>query len=80
MVTAVGKKNFITKDMVRKGALIIDAGIVRERRLVCGDVDYINVSKKAFVTKVPYGVGQMTVLEFIDNIYRAFLLKNGKLQ
>lgn len=61
--------------MVRKGALIIDAGIVREGRLVCGDVDYINVSKKAFVTKVPYGVGQMTVLEFIDNIYRAFLLK-----
>ena len=80
VVTAVGKKNFITKDMVRKGALIIDAGIVREGRLVCGDVDYINVSKKAFVTKVPYGVGQMTVLEFIDNIYRAFLLKNGKLQ
>lgn len=69
IITAVGKENFITEDMVKDGAVVVDVGIVRVNGKVKGDVDYENVSKKAsYITPVPGGVGPMTIAMVIENI------------
>ncbi len=69
VISAVGKVNFITADMIKDGAVIIDVGINRVNGKVMGDVDFENVSKKAsFITPVPGGVGPMTVAMIFDNI------------
>ena len=69
IVAAVGKAKFLTKDMVKKGSVIIDVGMNRdENGKLCGDVDFKNVSKKAaFITPVPGGVGLMTVTMLMQN-------------
>ncbi|HEX2938271.1 MAG TPA: bifunctional methylenetetrahydrofolate dehydrogenase/methenyltetrahydrofolate cyclohydrolase FolD [Ruminiclostridium sp.] len=69
LVAAVGRANFVTADMVKDGAVVIDVGMDRSPDgKLCGDVDFENVSKKAsYITPVPGGVGPMT---------RAMLLKN----
>ncbi len=69
VVAAIGKAKFVTDDMIKEGAVVIDVGINRdEDGKLCGDVDYENVSKKAYaITPVPGGVGPMT---------RAVLMKN----
>lgn len=73
LVCAIGKPNFVTADMVKSGAVIIDVGINRnEEGKVCGDVDFENVSKKAsYITPVPGGVGPMTVAMLMNNIVKA---------
>jgi len=80
IVSAVGKVNFVTDDMVKDGAVVIDAGINRNNGHLCGDVDYVNVAKKAsFITPVPGGVGPMTVTMLIYNTYESALRKiNGR--
>ena len=73
LVAAVGKPNFITKDMVKPGAVVIDVGINRnsEGKLV-GDVDFANVKEVAgYITPVPGGVGPMTIAMLIANTVRA---------
>lgn len=75
IVAAIGKKNFITSDMVKTGAIIIDVGINRETSDVTksgyklfGDVDFENVAPKAsWITPVPGGVGLMTIVGLLKN-------------
>jgi methylenetetrahydrofolate dehydrogenase (NADP+) / methenyltetrahydrofolate cyclohydrolase len=75
LVTAVGKINIITADMVKEGAVVIDIGINRnDDGKIVGDVDFINVSKKAsYITPVPGGCGLMTVACLMENVYKATL-------
>ena len=69
IITAVGKPKFITKDMIKKGSVIIDVGISRVNGKVVGDVDFDHVSKKAsYITPVPGGVGPMTIAMVLENI------------
>ena len=75
IVAAIGKKNFVTADMVKPGAIIIDVGINRETSTVTksgyklyGDVDFENVAPKAsWITPVPGGVGLMTIVGLLKN-------------
>lgn len=73
LVVAVGKAKFITADMVKEGATVIDVGINRgEDGKICGDVDFENVSTKAsFITPVPGGCGPMTVACLMENVVKA---------
>lgn len=69
VISAVGKPNFITSDMVKDGVIIIDVGINRVDGKVKGDVDFESVSKKAsYITPVPGGVGPMTIAMIFENI------------
>jgi len=73
IVSAVGKRNLITSDMVKEGAVIIDVGIVREEGKIYGDVDFENVKGKCFfITPVPGGVGPMTVACLLENTLKAY--------
>ena len=72
IVVAVGKKGFLTSDMVKDNVIIIDVGINKIDDKLYGDVDFDNVSKKAsYITPVPGGVGPMTVYELMNNVYEA---------
>lgn len=79
LVCAVGKKHLITADMVKQGAVVLDAGINRESGKIYGDCDFENVSKKAsYITPVPGGVGPMTITSLLMNVYEAGVRKlNG---
>ena len=68
LVAAVGKAGFVTADMVKPGAVVIDAGINRVNGKVCGDVDYEGVKEIAgWITPVPGGVGRMTIAMLLAN-------------
>ena len=68
LVVAVGKAGFITGDMVKEGAVVIDVGINRVDGKVRGDVDFDSVSEKAgWLTPVPGGVGRMTIAMLLEN-------------
>ena len=73
LIAAIGKPKFVTENMVKDGAVVIDVGINRlEDGSLCGDVDFENVSKKAsFITPVPGGVGPMTIAMLIYNVVKA---------
>ena len=72
LVCAVGKKHLITEDMVKDGAVVLDAGINRVDGKIYGDVDFEGVSKKAsYITPVPGGVGPMTITMLLYNTYLA---------
>lgn len=77
LVTAIGKAKFVTKDMIKNGAVIVDAGINRdESGKLCGDVDFDDVFDKcSLITPVPGGVGPMTVTMLLKNTLIA--AKNG---
>lgn len=77
LVVAVGKPKFVTKDMVKEGAIVVDVGINRgEDGKLCGDVDYDEVSKIAsYITPVPGGVGPMTIAMLMNNIVKAAKLQ-----
>lgn len=78
IVTAVGKKNFLTKNMVKKNATIIDVAIVRDENGICGDADFKNLTKKAeFITPVPGGVGPLTIAMLLKNTIKAFKNQNN---
>lgn len=70
LISAVGKKNLITADMVKKDAVVIDVGINRnEFGKICGDVDFENIKKVAsYITPVPGGVGPVTVAMLMKNV------------
>ncbi len=68
LVAAVGKAGFVTADMVKEGAIVIDVGINRVDGKVCGDVDFEKVKEKAgWITPVPGGVGRMTIAMLLSN-------------
>ena len=84
IIAALGKPKFITADMVKEGAVLIDVGTTRivdkskksGHRLV-GDIDYDNVSKKAsYITPVPGGVGPMTRVSLLKNTLLAARMKH----
>lgn len=79
LVVAIGKPKFITGDMVKEGAVVIDVGINRdESGKLCGDVDFESVEPKAgWITPVPGGVGPMTITMLMKNTLRAAKLQNG---
>ena len=73
LVSAVGKAKFVTADMVKDGAVVIDVGMNRdENGKLCGDVDFAAVEPKAsFITPVPGGVGPMTITMLLKNTVNA---------
>ena len=73
LVAAIGKPKFVTADMVKEGAVVIDVGINRnEDGKLVGDVDYQNVeSKAAYITPVPGGVGPMTIAMLMENVVKS---------
>ena len=81
LIAAIGRANFITADMVKDGAVVIDVGInrvedsSRERGYrIVGDVDFDNVAPKtSYITPVPGGVGKMTIAMLMVNTYEAYL-------
>lgn len=78
LVAAVGKPRFITADMVKENAVVIDVGINRVEGKLCGDVDFDSVEKKAsYITPVPGGVGPMTIAMLMQNTVTAAKLQNN---
>lgn len=79
LVAAVGKADFVTADMVKEGAVVIDVGMNRrENGKLCGDVDFAAVEPKAsFITPVPGGVGPMTIAMLMKNTLTAAKMQNG---
>ena len=73
VVAAIGRAKFVTADMIKEGAVVIDVGMNRdENGKLCGDVDYENVKEKAsYITPVPGGVGPMTITMLMYNAYIA---------
>lgn len=79
VVAAVGRPKFVTADMVKGGAVVIDVGINRdENGKLCGDVDYENVMPlTSYITPVPGGVGPMTIATLMQNTVTASKLANA---
>ena len=79
LVAAVGRPKFVTADMVKPGAVVIDVGMDRdENGKLCGDVDFVNVEPKAgYITPVPGGVGPMTIAMLLKNTITAAKLQAG---
>ncbi len=79
LVSAVGKVNLVTADMVKDGAVVIDVAMNRnDQGKLCGDVDYEEVAKKAsYITPVPGGVGPMTRAILMKNILTAARMHQG---
>ena len=78
LVAAVGKAKFVTADMVKDGAVVVDVGMNRFDGKLCGDVDFEGVSEKAsFITPVPGGVGPMTIAMLMQNTLTAAKKQNG---
>ena len=83
LIAAIGQPNFVTADMVKSGAVIIDVGTTRIEDAsrargwrLCGDVDFENVAEKcSFITPVPGGVGPMTIASLMINTLKAMELK-----
>ncbi|MEY4521096.1 MAG: methenyltetrahydrofolate cyclohydrolase [Bacteroidota bacterium] len=83
LIAAIGQPNFVTADMIKSGAVIIDVGTTRIEDAtkargwrLCGDVDFENVAEKcSFITPVPGGVGPMTIASLMINTLKAMELK-----
>ena len=76
LIAAVGKPLFIKENMVKDGAVVIDVGVNRnpETGKLCGDVDFENVKEKAsYITKVPGGIGPMTITCLMENTIECFI-------
>ena len=79
LISAVGKANLITADMVKEGATVIDVGMNRNNNgKLCGDVDFENVKEIArYITPVPGGVGPMTITMLMNNVIKAYKMQNN---
>lgn len=85
LIAAIGRANFITSEMVKENAVIVDVGINRiddpnssKGYKVVGDVDFDSVAEKSsFITPVPGGVGPMTIAMLLQNTYTSFTRKNN---
>ena len=78
LVAAVGRAKFVTADMVKDGAVVIDVGMNRdENGKLCGDVDFNSVKEKcSYITPVPGGVGPMTIAMLMQNTLKAYHIQN----
>lgn len=77
IIAAIGKKHFVTADMVKNGAVIIDVGINRVEGKIFGDVDFENVAPKcSAITPVPGGVGLLTITSLLQNTLKSYNLKH----
>ena len=79
LISAIGKAQFVTADMVKENAVVIDVGINGlENGKITGDVDFENVKEKAsYITPVPGGVGPMTIAMLMNNVIKATKRQNG---
>ena len=79
LISAIGRAHFVTADMVKENAVVIDVGINRlDNGKITGDVDFENVEKKAsYITPVPGGVGPMTIAMLMNNVIKATKRQNG---
>ena len=79
LIAAIGKPKFVTVDMIKEGAIVIDVGINRtEEGKLVGDVDFENIEKIAsHITPVPGGVGPMTVAMLMENVIKATKLSKN---
>ncbi len=79
IIAAVGRAGFVTADMVKDGAVVVDVGINRdENGKLCGDVDFENVKEKAsYITPVPGGCGPMTIAVLMKNTLAAAKMQNN---
>jgi len=79
LISAIGKANFVTADMVKENAVVIDVGINRmDDGKITGDVDFQNVKEKVeFITPVPGGVGPMTIAMLMNNVIKATKRQNS---
>lgn len=86
LIAAIGKPKFVTENMVKDGAVVIDVGINRVKDsskksgfALIGDVDFENVSPKcSFITPVPGGVGLMTIAALLQNTYDACMMNKNE--
>ena len=78
LISAIGKANFVTADMVKDGAVVIDVGINRlNNGKITGDVDFESVKEKvSYITPVPGGVGPMTIATLMNNVIKATKRQN----
>ena len=78
VIAAVGRPAFVSEDMIKPGAVVIDVGINRSAQgVLCGDVDFEGVSQKAsYITPVPGGVGPMTIAMLMQNTIKATKVQN----
>lgn len=77
LIVAIGKARFIRREMLKKGVVIVDAGINRVDNKIYGDVDFEDVKDiVSFITPIPGGIGPITVAELGCNIYKAYYLKS----
>ncbi len=81
LISATGKENMVTKDMVKNGAAVIDVGIIRDNSgKLRGDVDFDNVKEIAgHITPVPGGIGPMTIASLMENTLELYNLHKAKL-
>lgn len=78
LVVAIGKAKFVTEDMVKPNAVVIDVGINRVDGKLVGDVDFDGVKDKvSYITPVPGGVGLMTIACLLENTIECFLRQNA---
>lgn len=79
LVAAIGKPKFVTENMVKEGAVVIDVGINRlDDGTIVGDVDFENVSKKVdYISPVPGGVGPMTITMLLNNVIKACKIQHN---
>ena len=79
LVVAIGKAKFVTGDMIKEGAVVIDVGMDRdENGKLCGDVDFASAEQVAgYITPVPGGVGPLTIATLMRNTLTAAKLQNG---
>jgi methylenetetrahydrofolate dehydrogenase (NADP+)/methenyltetrahydrofolate cyclohydrolase len=76
LVVAIGQPNFITADMVKKGAVVIDVGINKVEGKLVGDVNFEEVKEIAsYITPVPKGVGPMTIVSLLENIIQCYKMQ-----
>ncbi len=81
LVVAIGRERFVTADMVKPGAVVIDVGVNRDSRTgkLCGDVDFETCQDIAsYITKTPGGVGPMTIACLMENTVECFLKRMDK--
>ena len=77
LIVAIGKAKFVTEDMVKLGAVVIDVGVNRVDGKLVGDVDFDSVKDKAsYITPVPGGVGPLTIAMLLLNTVTAFIEQN----
>lgn len=78
LIVAIGQANWLKKEGVKKGAVVIDVGINQVEGKLFGDVDFEDVKDKVLaITPVPGGVGPMTVATLMENVYLSFLYNNS---